>query len=1797
MSSIDRRIVEMSIDNDQFLSGSAASVRALKDLNKALDLKDASNSLSNLQKVGDRFSLANIGRGVEDIASRFSTLGIIGIGVLEEIGRKAVNIGLRISDAFTIQPIRTGLAEYETQINAVQTILANTESKGTTLEQVNKALDELNYYADKTIYNFTEMTRNIGTFTAAGVDLETSTKAIKGIANLAAASGSNSQQASRAMYQLSQAIASGVVKLQDWNSVVNAGMGGTLFQNSLLETARVHGVAVDEIIAKQGSFRESLKEGWLSVDILLETLNKFTGDMTEAELKSIGYTDEQIAGIIKLGETANNAATKVKTFTQLMDTLKEAAQSGWTQSWEILIGDFEEAKELLTSISDYFSDIINKSAEARNELLQGWKDLGGRSAVINSVKNTWNGLLGILKPIKEAFRDIFPAMTSKKLFDITKAVEKFTEKLKISDGAAANIKRTFKGVFAVFDIGWEALKAIARGFSELVSYISPASGSLLSFTGDIGDFIVKIRDAIKKSDTFNQAVGRIVDALKPVADLIKKVITRTADLAEAFKSLNMEWFVKLLDKVKDGLQFIGEKFQSIGRAIGKAGEALKNFIKRAFNLPTIIEKTLTGVRNLTENMSRGIKEAIQGGGLSKKLGDVLTIGALATMAGTIRKLFENIFKFVIDGSKDLLDNLQDVVDGVTDLLGGVKDTLRAFQMSINAKTLLKIAYAIAILTASFYILSKIPTERILPALVGLASLFGSLLLSFSGFAKVIEKTNMVKLSALGGVLVGISVAVLILSIALKKLSKIDWDGVIRGLFGVATLSFTMVKTLKGISGKDTKGLVKTAFGLMIFGVAINILARAVRKLGELDPIELTNGLIGVGVLCAELALFLKASDFDGLGVFKGIGLMAVAGALVILATAVKKLGELPTEDLIKGLSAVGGLLLEIAIFSKMTSNSKHVISSSIALTILAAGMLILEVALRKMGSLEWEEIAKGLIGLGGGLVIVSAAMNLLPSGMVTKSLGLIGVGVALNLFAKAMQDTAGMSWDEIARSLVVLGGSLAIISVSMLALNKSLTGAAALVIITKALEMFVPVMKSLGEIPLKELGQSLLILVGIFAVVGGAAFILRPLTPVILALSGAFFLFALGVSAIAASTTVFSTSMASMAAMSAVKSEAISLSFSAILSIIPTFIKKIGEGLIAFARVIKDGAGVIADAIIAIIKAILKVISESAPELMESIASTLLKMLQTLRKYLPDLLQVGIDLVLQLMEGIERNIGRMTDKAIDIMFAFLDGIAARLDDIIEQGYTIAMDLIYGLIDGVEKYLPDLMEEIGHLAGAIIDGLVTGIGKGVWRFGEALWDLGKKGLNKFKEVLGIASPSKEFAEAGVFSVLGLVKGINDTTPKATNATADLAKAAVNQIKKVNEPFKNAAKGNANALVTGYNDKIPNVASAAGNLANTAVKAISSKDESFKKAGSLSGEEYGKGLGEQLDKTLEDVKEKREEIEEVLKKPYDEAVLAGDVNNTNWKDYNAMDAANSWKNQPVTDSTTLKEIIRAMGGEYTDWNIRAWNTGGYEKLREAIEREKVAKEVIESMHGFVNDNTIRAWVEGGYEGLKKQIENEFRDIYEDTMDEGYQTSAKDLTSNIHGQDLLKEGTTLSNRIGEAISSGVSSGIQSAASTVTNAVKDVASSAVSTFTKFLGIHSPSRVFFEKARYINQGLAEGLAYYSPIVTDAMQELSDDMTYFNPVITPVVDVTDAKRGLGLIRSLMDDGYLFDAPVTKVKAEIVESRDTSRPSEKPGDTNISFTQNNYSPKALSRMDIYRQTKNQIRRMKEVIKAT
>ena len=1099
MSSIDERVVKMRLDNSQFEQGVGKSSSLLGKLKQALNLDKSVESINNVDKAVSGVSFNPLTYGLQGVQSGFNAMGAVAFSVLNRMTNAAIDAGRSITNALTAS-VRDGFAEYETQMGSVQTILSNTMSKGTNLDQVNNALDTLNTYADKTIYNFTEMTRNIGTFTAAGVDLQTSVDSIKGIANLAAASGSSSAQAASAMYQLSQALAAGKIQLMDWNSVVNAGMGGELFQNALKRTAENFGTDVDGMIKKYGSFRESLTKGeWLTAEVMTETLKQISGAYTESDLIAQGYSEQQAKDIVKLAQTAEDAATKVKTFTQLIDTTKEALGSGWTQSWEIIIGDFEESKDLWTGISDQIGNIVNTASNARNELLSsglssGWKQLlnegiadtagfqeimtqtardhgvaiddmiskngsftksmsegwvtadivsesvkkmtdkmsamsqeqlqasgytsenveqiknlneqlqngslsaqefadkmnrmSGRENVIAGLANVFGDLGKIFKRIGQAYREVFPAMTGDELYTLTERFKEFAKTLTPSEQTLDRIGRIAKGVFSVFDIGVQAVKAVGNAIAT--AFGSDNMGSLLDNLLDIaagfGDWLVGLDNSIKQFGIFDGAAKVVGTEVNRVLGLFSSFTGGISSMGSSVKSIA----------------------STIGDVLGGAFERVKN----------VISDVLTWI---TDNISGGdIFAGLAGGGIflaAQKIG-----GAFDKIKETVEDLFGN-------GAEKLKKGA-----GVFDeILDGLQESLNAFTGGVKAFTLVEIAGSIALLVNSM--------EKI-------AALSGGEVVG--------------GISAIGGLMTE-------LNVSLKSISK----------------------TMKGVKTTD---LIKTGAALMEFAKAVDMLANAMSTIGKLDWGEIAKGLTGMGGAMTELVAAAKGLSYAKVDLKTAGSLIAMAQAVKMVADPLKKLGNMSWEQIGKGLSAMGGALAEMGTVTGLLGRfGKNNLSASVSMVLTAKSLGDIADAFGDFSKYNWDEIGRGLVAMGGALGEVGLITGAL--GKLSGLSGLIGAGTitlavqGLDEIARAFNSFAQYSWDEIGRGLVAMGGALGEVTVISGATG-TLTGIAGLMgagTITLASQGLIDLATAFGkfaEFNWDEIGRGLAAMGGAMGVTG-----------------------------------------------------------------------------------------------------------------------------------------------------------------------------------------------------------------------------------------------------------------------------------------------------------------------------------------------------------------------------------------------------------------------------------------------------------------------------------------------------------------------------------------------------------------------------------------------------------------------------------------------------------------------------------------------------------------------------------------
>lgn len=1829
-ATVDSRVVEMRFDNKQFESGVATTMNTLDKFQRSLKMEGATKGLEAVQTSANKINFANIenlatraGFHVQDVWQKVAN-------VFEyQIAAKIVNASKRMASALTIEPVTTGLQEYETQINAVQTILANTESKGTTLDQVNGALDTLNTYADQTIYNFTEMTRNIGTFTAAGVGLDTSVNAIQGIANLAAVSGSSSQQASTAMYQLSQALASGTVKLMDWNSVVNAGMGGQVFQDALKETARVHGVNVDKMIKKHGSFRETLQEGWITSDILTETLSHFTmaaeegSEQWEKYKKSLmdqGYSEEQAASILKLSNTATDAATKVKTATQLWSTLKETAQSGWTQTWEIILGDFEEAKELFSGIYKTLSPMLEATAKARNTLLEGalssnWDKmvkkineagietdrfeeklrstaeahgvdvdklieehgslekafrsgaissdilkeavkglegklvdlsgvtrelkkgmkgddvkqvqqaleklghsvgkagidgsfgkatqnavkafqeanglkvtgivddktlkaleeasgkadglsesvgglianidkLGGRELLIESLKNIFDGLVSVAKPIGKAFRDIFPATTAEQLYSVIESFNNFTKKLTLSDNASKNLGRTFKGVFAILDIGKQFISAVVKAITPLFGKVTNLSGGLLEFTANIGDWLVDLSGYIHITDYFGTAIEKIGNALGKVKNFFKPVIDGVKSFGEEIgSSMSI-----IADNAKERLGPLA----ILGNVIKGAFVGLGKVIKKIF---PHIAAIASAIGSIISKLIKHLTSAIQSADFDE-LGDMMNGGLIATIGLVITKF--------VKSAKDIIADGDGILAKIENILDGVKGAISSFTESIKAETLKKIAVAIAILAASLFVIALIDSDKLKTSLTAVAVLFGELMAAMKIFGKMSGEKD---LNATGRALIKLAAAIFVLSLGLKIMSTMSWSEMGVGLISLTVGLGALVGAVNLLPDKKVKGAAK----------AIKTMASAILILAVGLKIMSTMSWGGMGIALISMT----------------VGLGALVAAVNLL----------PKDTAMKTAGLVG----------------------------LATAMVILGAALKIMSSMSLEELAIGLSALVVSLGILVGAMNLMKKA-IPGALAMMIVAPALVVLASALKIMGSMSLIEAGTGIATLAASLFIIAGAMACMKKALPGAAALLIVTAALAVLAPVLKILGSMSLPEIGKALLVLAGVFTVLGLAALILKPVIPAILSLAASLALLGIACVGIGAGILMIGLGITALATALASGGAAIVVFVTSIVSLIPFIIEQIGVGIIKLCEVIAGGASSICKAITVIIVSVVDALVTAVPKLVEGILTLIVELLDALVTYLPTIVPKLITLVVSLLNLLAQNMPALMDGIFTFIVAVIECLTTNITRIIEpifnfiavlfQGIanvlgpivqnviapilSVLADLFVGLFEAIAPYIPLISATIVTITKIITDAIVK-ITEVLAPFIPDLKDLLLGITESFttlvQEISPIIDSIKELIDTLGEKIIGIMTTIKDTI----TATGDAISEVLGGIAEV---FDSAFNGIATVL--------DSVGTSIKNVLDGIAGVIESIGEAALNAGT-GFENLANGV-----KTITDLKlgDMVASLAAVAGGVGDIAAHAGNIEKVgsgmSKLSTGATTAANGFKSMSASVTSMLSKlssIVTTVGKVVTAFKSAAKNmqVAGADLMTKAV---------------------------AGIDSEKKKLVNVTK------------TSIKQCIDAITGQlgAAKKVCITLASGCADAISSkegsfktaaknlvrGFANGISANTYLATAKSRAMAKAAADAAKKELDEHSPSKVgygignFFGVA-FVN-GIADNIKSAYTVSTnlarsarDGMNRAIDKMNAIlssdidtQPTIRPVIDLSDVRSGASAISSMLN---------------------------------------------------------------------
>lgn len=1372
-SHVDERIVQMQFDNAQFEERARNTISILGSLSEALNLPNGGKGLQEIQNAARQINFDRLNSAIEAINFRFSALGSIALKVFDRITDAAINAGQNLVKAITIDPVKSGFSEYEEKMDSVKRILNSAKGANglpVTLDTVNKKLDELNTYSDKTIYSFRDMTTNIGKFTNAGVNLDDSVAAIQGIANEAALSGANAQEASRAMYNFAQALSAGYVKLIDWKSIENANMATVGFKEQLIQTALELGTVrkegdkyitttknmngkVSEAFNATSNFNESLSNQWMTSEVLTKTLAKYADETTD------------------IGKAAFQAATEVMTFSKLIDTLKEAMGSGWAQTWQIIIGDYGEAKELWTGINNVLSDLINSSAASRNKLLSDWAVLGGRKAVLDGLKEAWGGITNAVRDATWAFQRVFPAIDGFDLVNISLGIREFGKSFRqFTAKEGPYFSKTIQGIASVLDIFRQIISAIARSVSEsLAPAVGPVGDlihSLFQGSAAIGDWLTNLANTTRESDFFYNAIQKVLDVFRGIPDAIQNAKSKTeeflgirqkltgADLHRNFADGKLVTFgdlndekVSLLERAVGVITRLGtaiknfissvrnsEGFKALAEGFGALFEALGNFAR---NIGTNLAAVLNNVGVALGNFFKGVKDAKPDAMLN-----VFNAGLFGAIALGISKLSKSLagkspLQAIVGFFKSIgnFHNLvKDAGKAMTEFFEALTGPLKELTASLKADVLIKIALAIAVLAGSAIALSMVDAEKLSAALLAIGGLMTELATFMTALGKFTTAGETAHLSGLGRTMVAFSIAVGVVALAVRALANLEPDKLRNGVIAIGILMTIMVLLTKlGGQKINSKGMISMS-------IAILILQNAVRALSEVDPDKLVNGVLAVGILMAMMTVMSKLGGKK----FSGAGMIAVAIAITIMKGAIQEFAGMDLKSLAKGVGAVSALILVLIVFSKFAG--RGAIGLSVSVIAIAASMRIFAEVIGRIGNMPIEKIGKGLLGIGGALAAVAIAMNLMPKGSILKAVSFKVIADSLGAIVDVISALSGFKIEDLGKALLALGVALAEVSIATNAMK--IGGAIALRGMAVGLTMFIPVLQTLGSMPFTTILQGLAALALTFTLLYAAGIGLKPVVPVLLSLAGTMTLFGLaatlfgaGLLAAGVGIAVFS---AAFIAKSAALVAALGITIRGIIGFVPMIVASIGQGIVTIISVIGNAAPVIVDAIVKVASAILDGVQVLFPKVAVFLAELLIFVINTLAKYAPILTNALVELIIQLVDGVAAAIYDNSDRIIaavhHLLLAILDLILAVLQEIL-RGIPGIGGKIDEAIGGIRESLKTDFDEnyAKKLGSDFTQGIADGVSEGTGSAESAGASVGEATKSSFLEALAGTNP--------------------------------------------------------------------------------------------------------------------------------------------------------------------------------------------------------------------------------------------------------------------------------------------------------------------------------------------------------------------------------------------------------------------------------------------------------------------------
>lgn len=1779
-TTVDNRIVEMQLDNREFEVNAKASLNTLDKLKEALNMDKASRQFGELDNAANNVNFNGLTSAISNVGNQFSALEMVAIGALTRIGSRITDTLVNGIKSVSIDQITDGWSKYEQKTSSVQTIMSAT---GKSMAEVDEQLERLNQFTDETSYNFVDMVGNVGKFTSAGVDLESAVTAMQGIANWAGISGANAEQASRAMYNLSQAMGMGSVRTQDWMSIENANMATVEFKQMAIETAASMGLlqkaadgsfttmgkeldSYEEIIdnvtgemkkVKKWSagqavdaknFRSTLSDGWFTGEVLTKTLEnygKFSQilldssselDMTATEmLKSVDKykegtldlqalsddlsTEDNVVSVERLdeifkelskdtydlGKRAFKASQEAKTMSDAINATKDAVSTKWMKIFELIVGNYEEAKVLWTNVAEELYDIFAEPLNDVVAILKDWRALGGRDDLLEGLSNAWENIRGILGAVKSAFRDVFPKTTADKLAETTKNFKEFTERIKLSDDQLKKISSTFRGLFRVVQIVGKVVKAVFLGvWYPMVGILQDIREKLKGFGFDFGSTMDGIAEKMQDNKIFTKITNRIAKTIsiiyqnvKKVAAFLKETVPPIIDFIKSKLEAFGNWMSASFEKVfgksfSEAFTGLKTKVTDFFSSLSGKGKALSVFTKEgpAAKL-TLLSDAMLDLNGAAEKL---------GGVPLKKASDAMAQFAKSSSLSSdqaadklkpLKDLFNGL-KSLFSGVWAFLKKLAPVFGAITSIIGKIFSSLgegiKKGTENLDLNSILKILTTggFMVIVGKFATMAK-SVEKMAKSISGpfkkIKGILGDVRESMWAWQKDIKSNILLKIAA----------AIGIIAVSLLVLAGIDSDKLGTSLMAVTVALSELMVAMNAFSKIKGRGTIQVGTAILQMSIGLLLIASAVGKFGKMSPTELEQGLLGMTAVMGVLLIFINS--VNRVKKTKGVksdsitkiatGMVLIGVALKIVASVVKKLGKLDRGDFEQGMIGagliLGGMLIFVNYVDKTNKRTKQLKSEG--LMSIAAGMVVIGIAMstiasvvKKLGKMDAADFEQGMIGagliLGAVLIFVNnvSKVNMKSKSFKSESLmgiaaGMVVLGVAMKIIASVALKFANMEPEKMAWGLLGMGAVLAAMALFINNVNHTtkktkgmksegiLKISAGMVLIGLAMKSIAKAITQLGSLSIPELIKGILAM----------GVVLAELVIATKVMSGAGAIAGgIGLLAVAAAINIL---VPALRGLAAVKWESIiklgvALSVLAIATLIAPGFMLLGAALALF------GAGVLATGVgVAILATGLLILSAAG-----TAAGSMLKVLgKAIGDVLVYLLNVLPEAIAGFLTGLAENLPAILDAIDEILSGILQLIATKVPEIINIVFDVLMQICQKIIETG----PTVIQAIFVIIDQVLIRLTNTLPILIKMIFVAIDEILIRLTNTMPILINLVGET----------LMAILAKIADMLPRVVSLILQTIIDLLNAIAEKLPDLVVAATNIIVAFVRGITESLPLIIQAGWDLM----------------IGFLGG--IADGIRDNLPTLIEKAVDCMVEfILGLAKGIEDNAGRIGDAIRElgraivqGFKDFFGIHSP----------STVMAELAGFLIG-----GIKNGLMAGVNLIKNAV-------------------SAVGGWIINGFNGLK---------------DKAVAVGQKVAGWVSNGVESIKE-------VAGNLKDGLAEGIEKLGNTkVGQAVTKVASGVVDTFKNIFKTHSPSKVMEEIGEYVDLGLANGMTENANEVNnsakgvgnsavDSLKDALSNMDYSKYVgdategltITPVMDLSNVEAGFEEIDELSSD--------------------------------------------------------------------